>query len=260
MNSRHSRPCLRWSGPRRGRAPAKSLRSPPYGRAVTPSYGEPFRGFRDHAESPFFRAPGHSPEETWELSVDQLAHLLVNLGPLAAAGPIEMSSALLCSWHREIFGALFPEHAGRLRSFRHGEWEHVYFGGHVGTRQPRDIRVYRGTSPRELPGRLRKICTEFNTAAAAIRASPTADSFDAVHAATRLYAKVLRAHPFLDGNLRATTITLNAALLTLGLPRVRFNDIDLHDDLLGIAFVGKHDPYRPLAEEITKIIQNTDPA
>lgn len=216
---------------------------------MTPSHGAPFRGFRDDSASPFFCAPRHTPEETWDISVDRLARLLVKLGPIAQSGPIEMSATLLCSWHREIFGALFPEHAGRMRSFRESQWEHVYFGVHG--------RGYRGTSPRELPRRLRKICAEFNAAAAAIRASPTAASFDAVHAATRLYAKALRAHPWVDGNLRASTIALNAGLLTLGLPRVRFNDLGLHDELLGIAFVGRHDPYRPLAEHIAEIIGET---
>jgi fido (protein-threonine AMPylation protein) len=225
---------------------------------MTPTLGQPFRGFRDHSESPFFRAPDHTPEETWELSVDRLAEILETLGPLAATGPIEMSNRLLCSWHREIFGGLFPEHAGRLRWRHEGEWEHVYFGGHVGTRQPRDIRAYRGTNPRELSHRLRTICTEFNTAAAAIRESPASESFGAVHVATRLYAKVLRTHPWVDGNLRATIVALNAALLTLGLPRVEFKDLELHDDLLGIAFVGKHDPYRPLAEHIVEIISTSD--
>jgi hypothetical protein len=141
---------------------------------MSPSHGAPFRGVRDHAESPFFRA-----------------------------GPIEMSTELLCSWHRDIFSSLFPEHAGRLRGSRHGELEHVYFGGHVGTRRSRRIREYRGTDPRKLPNRLEEICAEFNATAAALRESPGTDSFSAVYAATRLYAKLLRAHPWIDGNLRA---------------------------------------------------------
>ena len=51
------------------------------------------------------------------------------------------------------------DRAGRLRGFRDGQAEHVYFGVHN--------RGYRGTTPRELRRRLDKICTEFNTAAAA---------------------------------------------------------------------------------------------
>ena len=85
----------------------------------------------------------------------------------------------------------------------------MYFGVHD--------RGYRGTTPRELRRRVGKICTEFNTAAIAIRDSAPNDSIDAVHAATRLYVKVLRAHPFVDGNLRAGYVALNTGLLTLGL-------------------------------------------
>jgi fido (protein-threonine AMPylation protein) len=216
---------------------------------MTPTRGAPFRGFRDDEESPFFCAAGRTPEETWELSVDRLAQLLVGLGPRADAGPIEMSPGLLCSWHREIFGELFPDRAGRLRGFRDGQAEHVYFGVHD--------RGYRGTTPRELRRRLDKICTEFNTAAAGIRDSGSTDTFDAVHAATRLYAKVLRAHPFVDGNLRGTTVALNAGLATLGLNIVGFNDLQRHDELLGTAFVGRNDPYRPLAEYIAELAGDT---
>jgi fido (protein-threonine AMPylation protein) len=217
---------------------------------MTPSHGAPFRGFRDDNESPFFRAPGHTPEETWDLSVDNLAGILKTLDALAASGPIEMSTELLCSWHREIFATLFPDHAGRLRGLRHGQREHVYFGMRT--------RGYRGANPRQLPGRLQKICTEFNTAAAAIREAPSSDRYTAVHAATRLYVKVLRAHPWVDGNLRATIVALNAALLTLDLPPVEFEDLELHDDLLDIAFVGKDDSYRPLAEYIAEIINKPE--
>lgn len=227
---------------------------------MIPSDGEPFRGFRDHSESPFFRAPGHTPEETWEISVDRLAALLASLEPLAAAGPIGMSADLLCSWHRDIFGALFPEHAGRLRGYRQGEWEQVFFGGHVGTRRSLRIREYRGTHPRKLRNRLDDICAEFNAAAATIRESSPTDTFSAVYAATRFYVKLLRAHPWIDGNLRAVFVALNAGLLTLDLPPVEFKDVELHDDLLGMAFVGKHEPYRPLAEHIRKIIQDTESA
>jgi fido (protein-threonine AMPylation protein) len=224
---------------------------------MSPTHGAPFRGFRDDEESPFFCAAGRTPEETWNLSVDRFADILETLEALADAGPIELSPALLCSWHREVFGELFPDDAGRLRTRYEGDWEHVQYGGQVGTRRSRRIRVYRGAHPRRLHRRLEKICAEFNTAAAEIRASPATDSFDAVAAATRLYAKVLRAHPFIDGNLRATTVALNAGLVTLGLDIVAFKDFARHDELLGIAFVGKHDPYRPLSEHIAELVADT---
>jgi fido (protein-threonine AMPylation protein) len=227
---------------------------------MSPTHGAPFRGFRDEEESPFFCAAGHTPEQTWDVSIDRLAQLLVNLGPLADAGAIELSPALLCSWHRKIFGELFPEHAGRLRTRHEGDWEHVQYGAYIGTQRSRRIRAYRGAHPRRLYRRLEKTCAEFNAAAAEIRASPATDSFDAVVAATRLYAKILRAHPFIDGNLRASIVALNAGLVMFGLGIVTFKDLERHDELLGIAFVGKHDPYRPLAEHIAEIAGATESA
>jgi fido (protein-threonine AMPylation protein) len=227
---------------------------------MSPTHGAPFRGFRDHEESPFFRAPGLTPEQTWDVSINRLADILETLGPLADAGPIEFSPALLRSWHRQIFEEMFPDDAGRLRWRRGRDPEHVYFDAIIGTHQTRRLRRYRGTSPRKLHRRLGKICTEFNTAAADIRASETFERYDAVHAATRLYVKILRAHPFIDGNLRGTTAALDAALLTLNLRRVQFTDLELHDQLLGTAFVGKHDPYRPLAEHIAEIISTSGEA
>jgi fido (protein-threonine AMPylation protein) len=228
--------------------------------AVSPTHGAPFRGFRDDVQSPFFCAPGLTPEQTWDISIDRLAQLLAKLGPVAESGAVEMSPALLCSWHDEIFGKLFPSDAGRLRWRRGRDPEHVYFDAIIGTHQTVRLRRYRGTSPRKLHRRLEKICTEFNTAAAQIRASDTAERYDAVHAATRLYVKVLRAHPFVDGNLRAGIAALNAGLVTLGLDIVTFNDLERHDELLSIAFVGKHDPYRPLAEHISEILGATETA
>jgi len=227
---------------------------------VSPSHGAPFRGFRDDEESPFFCAAGLTPEETWDISVNRFADILETLEALATAGPIEMSPALLCSWHGEIFGELFPGDAGRLRR-RHGsDPEHVYFDADIGTRQTPSIRRYRGTSPRKLPRRLEEICTEFNSAAARIRDSSSTDTLDAVAIVTRLYVKVLRAHPFLDGNLRGTIVALNAGLATLDLPSVQFTDLARHDELLGVAFAGRNDPYRPLAEHIADIISKSSDA
>ncbi len=36
-----------------------------------------------------------------------------------------------------------------------------------------------------------------------------------------------------------------------------FKDLELHDELLGIAFVGRNDPYRPLAEHIAELLADT---
>jgi hypothetical protein len=113
-------------------------------------------------------------------------------------------------------------------------------------------RGYRGTTPRELRRRLDKICAEFNTAAIGIRESAGSDSFSAIHAVTRLYAKVLRAHPWVDGNLRATTVALNVGLVMFDLDILTFKDFERHNELLGIAFVCKHDPTEAAADTMAR--------
>ena len=227
-----------------------------------------FSGFRDHPESPFFRAEGLTPEQTWDASVKAMARQLLQLEALAEAGPILMTSERLVGWHRAIFIALFPADAGRLRWRADGQWEHVFFGGHVGTRKSLRHKEYRGTVPQKLRPRIDAICEEFNAEAQAIREraskAVSTDELpaiqDATHACARLYAKILRAHPWVDGNLRAAFVALNAGLRTLDLPRIEFKDLALHDDLLGIAFRGKNDPYRPLGDHIAEVIVNGAPA
>ena len=49
-------------------------------------------------------------------------------------------------------------------------------------------------------------------------------------------------------------LALNIGLLTVGLDTVEFADLYLHDELLDVAFVGRNDPYRPLAEHIAEIV------
>lgn len=211
-----------------------------------------FSGFSDLPESPFYCSPGLSPTETWDRSVTEMAALFFELPEIVVSPAFSFSPALLCDWHRRLFGCLFPDHAGRLRWRRAEEWDHVYFGGNVGTNRSRRIKEYRGAHPRRLPKRMRDICNEFNGERDEL-ISASLDSIsidDAAHTAARLYVKLLRAHPWIDGNLRVSYVALQAALISLDLPPVGFSDLEQHDDLIGRAFRGRNEPYRPLARHI----------
>lgn len=181
-----------------------------------------------------------------------MAALFFELPEIVDSSHFSFSPALLCEWHERLFGDLFPHDAGRLRWRREEEWEHVYFGGNLGTRRSRRIKEYRGTDPRRLPKRLREICDEFNSERGKlINVSPDPVTIDdAAHPAARLYVKLLRAHPWIDGNLRVSYVALQAALISLDLPPVVFSDLEQHDDLIGRAFRGQNEPYRPLARHI----------
>jgi fido (protein-threonine AMPylation protein) len=217
-----------------------------------------FAGFSDRPESPFYCSVGISAVETWDRSVDSMATLLLELPAVVQGSGFQLTSDLLCRWHDRIFGSLFPDEAGRLRWRRDGDWEHVYFGGNVGTVRSRRTKEYRGVHPQKLRGRLEEICEEFNEARQGIiEAEPGSISInDAAYAIARFYAKLLRAHPWSDGNLRVAFVALHAALLALDLPRVKFPDLELHDDLIGIAFRNDNEPYLQLANYIADCIRD----
>src|SRR3977135_3875690 len=106
-----------------------------------------FTGFSDRPESPFYCSEGISAVETWDRSVDSMAALLLELPALVHEPGFEIAADLLCHWHGRIFGDLFPDEAGRLRWRKAGDWEHVYFGGHVGTVRSRRTKEDRGGPP-----------------------------------------------------------------------------------------------------------------
>jgi fido (protein-threonine AMPylation protein) len=216
-----------------------------------------FVQFQDNPESPFYCADGISAVETWDRSVEAMTEVLLGLSE-SATGDFRLTPELLSDWHREIFGELFPDDAGRLRWRKDGDWEEVFFGGDIGTARSRRTKEYRGTHPRKLEDRVRETCEEFNEARdALIEADARSVSLDdAAYVSARLYCKILRVHPWIDGNLRVAFVALHAALLSLDLPRVRFRDLQEHDELIGIAFRGDNEPYRPLAGYIAGYIRD----
>lgn len=218
---------------------------------------EDFAGFGDRPESPFYCSARLSAVETWDRSVDSMAALLLELPAVVHEPGFQFTTDLLCHWHGRIFGDLFPDEAGRLRWRKAGEWEHVFFGGNVGTVRSRRTKEYRGVHPKKLRKRVEEICEEFNEARIyVIDAEPGSVSINgATYAVARLYAKLLRAHPWIDGNLRIAFVALHAALLSLDLPRVMFPDLECHDDLIGAAFRNDNAPYLQLANYIADYIR-----
>lgn len=216
-----------------------------------------FVQFQDNPESPFYCAAGISAVETWDRSVEAMTEVLLEL-PNLATDDFRLTPELLSDWHREIFGELFPDDAGRLRWRKDGDWEEVFFGGDIGTARSRRTKEYRGAHPRKLEDRVNEICEEFNAARDALIAADarTVSLDDAAYVSARLYCKILRVHPWVDGNLRVAFVALHAALLSLDLPRVKFRDLQEHDELIGIAFRGDNEPYRPLAGYIAEYIRD----
>jgi fido (protein-threonine AMPylation protein) len=217
-----------------------------------------FEAFRDHEDSAFYQAPGLTPQATWDEIHRSLAAVSAELVVRYESGfRLEVSVLAISEWHREIFVSTFPDDAGRFRSQdRSGEWEHISFGIEVGTARTARIRRIQGTHPNKIQGRIEDACKDFS--AFRLLAEKTPEAFqlsDVTFEIARLYTKLLSIHPFVDGNLRATTIALQAALLSMDLALFDFSDYDLHQSAIATALRSDgRQSYRELGDLMAQII------
>jgi fido (protein-threonine AMPylation protein) len=222
-------------------------------------YSESFDDFRDHPDSAFYAAAGLSPEETNREVVRSMDDVLRTIVERHQRGEqIPISAEALRGWHHDIFASTFPADAGRIRwKTDAGLWEIVTFGINIGTQLTRRVLGRQGAKPRAIPRRLDRIFAAYDAEFARAQREGTT-LHDAALNATHVYAKTLSVHPFVDGNLRASFIALQAALLNYGLPPVIFKDLDAHDDHLDTALRpgGRKQSYEPFAQHLADLIRD----
>jgi len=214
-----------------------------------------FNRFHDEPDSPFYQAAGLSPEDTWDEVVKGMETALAELRERSEAGRFTITPSMISGWHELIFASTFPEDAGRFRWKKDGEWDHVSFGIRVGTARSETLRPMRGAHPNRIREVLQTGCDVFDRRVSELQAS-TVTLREVTHIAARLYAKVCSAHPFVDGNLRAAFVTLQAGLLNLDLPAVEFPGHEEHTKCLDAALrVDSRKTFDPLAELIERAIK-----
>jgi fido (protein-threonine AMPylation protein) len=210
-----------------------------------------FERFRDEPDSDYFQALGHSAEQTWQ-EIRGRVGLVASEAVALALEDAVLTPQLLCTWHRRIFETTFPEDAGRLRSGR----DTATYGYVVGPKDAAVNKTGRGTRPRALPSRLRKVCEEFNRTAAGLEGAAAPRLIDVTFPAARLYAKLLSAHPWSDGNGRACYVALQFALVRLGALSVSLPDYAEQQWHLGRALrTGGGQSYEPLAAYLAEKIR-----
>lgn len=216
-----------------------------------------FLEFTDKEASPFYCADGRTARETWVAVWEAMRRTLAEIAYRQRDGTLEITPSALVEWHRRIFISTFPDDAGRVRGwFATGEPEHVHYGIDVGTTKTRVIQQHRGAHPNRIAERLDEVFAQYREAVELLAANQPVAVRDALLPPTRLYARVLRVHPFIDGNLRAAFVVLQSSLLELGLPALEFADLAAHDEALGFALRtdGKQS-YEPLRELSSSIFQ-----
>lgn len=210
-----------------------------------------FEQFRDEPDSDYYQAPDHTPEQTWQEIREHVGFAVaeaVELGLEEAT----LTPEILCGWHRRIFETTFPAEAGQIRNTR----DAVTYGYVAGSKDSPVNKTGRGTRARGLPRRLRKVCKEFNDAAAEAADAEDSRLLDATFPAARLYAKLLSAHPFNDGNGRVCYVALQFALIRLGALFVSLPDYAEQQWHLGRALqTGGGQGYEPLATYLAEEIR-----
>lgn len=210
-----------------------------------------FERFRDEPDSDYYQASGLTPEQTWQEVRGRVGLVSAEAVALALKDATLMPETI-CGWHRAIFETTFPDDAGHLRSGR-GPMTYGYVAG---PKSEPVNKTGRGTAARKLPRRLRKICEEFNGAAADLQKADRPHLIDVTFPAARLYAKLLSAHPFNDGNGRTCYVALQFALVRIGLLSVSLPNYAEQQWHLGRALrTDGQQSYEPLARYLAEKIR-----
>src|SRR5271168_593120 len=172
-------------------------------------------GYRDREDSRFYQARGLSPERTWQALGDELARVLDDAQRAFWRVPLRMDPERVRWWHGAIFARHFPHDGGRFRRDR------AFFGVAIPNGGMRQLE---GAAPETIRGELQTVCSSFNRHADALGDPDATAVLDRTLAVADLYAGILRVHPFADGNHRVSFVALSAALWSLGLPNVEFED------------------------------------
>jgi hypothetical protein len=207
------------------------------------------RRFRDKEDSRFYRTDRLSPEETWLALRDELGRVLMDAQRAFWRGRLEMDPERVRWWHGAIFARHFPHDGGRFRR------ERAFFG--VVT-DGGGMRQIEGSPPEALRGDLAKVCLAFNGSAARLERQGIGIA-EQTRVVAALYAGILRAHPFADGNHRAAFVALSAALWSLGLPAVEFaydKDMTDHDRAVAPALISRDGDVEPFASLLATRIEH----
>ena len=215
-----------------------------------------FAQFGDKPDSAFYAAPGLTAKETWERVVEELARVCV-VAALDGTRDVPLGVDDLELIHRGIFEPVFGSSVAGFRSSD----EFVDFPIYVGTRARPELRTRHGASPKQIQKRLRHALRNFDgglTALARQAAAQRAELRDAVEIAVKLYVRIIRIHPFMDGNGRVAWAAFGYALRRCNLPLVEISPTLDTRWALGTALRRDADQdYGPLVDIVTSTLRTS---
>ncbi len=215
-----------------------------------------FAVFHDDPDSDLYCAAGMTPQETWRAVTEQVAVIAADAAVEAIRG-YDAAAQDISRWHRLIFEPWFPEQAGRVRR---GE-EQGQYGVVWGSREAPELLTVVSCKGRNVQARLRHAFGGLRHAILerdrAHREGRRRRLRETTLPAATFYAKLLRTHPFFDGNGRTAYVALQYALIRLGATGVALPDHDEQQWALGQGLRpgGRHHGYDALADLFEQTIR-----
>lgn len=181
--------------------------------ALVRAVHETFGSFSDSEGSEYHTAGDLSPEETWRRITVELARVCGVAARLGESGQV-FGVVDLQQIHEGIFAPVF----GEALSLRDSKHERVVFPIVLGPLE-RPLRKSRpGAYHKQVERRLRDALRDFELSMRSFAERGSIELADAVEAALRLYVRILRTHPWIDGNGRTAWCSFVYALQRCDIP------------------------------------------
>lgn len=215
-----------------------------------------FGAFAEKPGSEYHKAAGLTPEETWERVTEELARVSV-LAAVEGALDSDLTADDIELIHRAIFEPVFGAESVGFRA----KGDEVTYPVVLGTRDSPVAGEAHGVRYKQIRKRLKAALRDFARdldGLEALDVQGAATLIDAIEPALKLYARVIRIHPFIDGNGRTAWAVFSYAMKRCGLPLVVLAPTDDTRWALGTAIrPGAKQDFRPLADIIADTIKRS---
>lgn len=215
-----------------------------------------FARFTDKPGSAFHEAPGFTAHEVWERVVEELARVCV-IAALDGTRDVPLDVDDIQLIHRAIFGPVFGAGVAGFRA----SGELVDFPIYVGARARPELRARRGASPKQIRKRLQHALRDLDLDLVTLARRAREDGVglrDAVEITVKLYVRIIRIHPFMDGNGRVAWVAFSYALRRCGLPLLVIPPtLDTRWALGAALRHGAGQDYEPLVDIVTRALRTS---
>lgn len=200
-------------------------------------------------------AAGLTEKETAEAIRNSLVRTRA-LASIHGGRDTPMSVGFVQACHRSIFSPAFGE---QTLDFRRNRADIVEYPYYLETHGTVVVKTTTGNAPKQVVRQLRDASRAFERAVTALEKNPNPELADAVRPCLAMYAKIIRIHPYMDGNGRTARAVFSYTLGRVGLPDIHVKITDQTRLALGHAIRPKKTPnLEPLVAIVVDVLKRSN--